>query len=319
VRIQVTLLVVSLAAAGWACGARTGLPGLPIEPPEAGTGGAPADAGRDAGPDVVDAPADAPPDVVATSCEDAGITYIYLIGNDNQLLRFYPPTLTAEPIGVIDCPVTVNPQATPYSMAVDRQGIAYVVFTDGELFRVSTLTASCEATPFQIGQGGFSQQFGMGYSADTNDPGEELFVAGNLSEQLAMLDTTTFTIHPVGTFSSMIGEAELTGTGGGDLYAFGIVLDPDGGATDALHLSQIDKTTAAVLSDTFVTVATQSAPIFDWAFAYWGGDFYFFTSTDQMTTNVSRYIPGGSLALPTVTTLDTAVVGAGVSTCAPQQ
>jgi hypothetical protein len=89
--------------------------------------------------------------------------------------------------------------------------------------------------------------------------------------------------------------------------------------TDALNLSRIDKTSAAVLSDTFVTVASGSAPISDWAFAYWGGDFYFFTSSDNTTTIVSRYVPGGPLALPTVTTLGTAIVGAGVSTCAPQQ
>ena len=66
-------------------------------------------------------------------------------------------------------------------------------------------------------------------------------------------------------------------------------------------------------------MASGSAQIFDWAFAYWGGAFYFFTSTDGSTSIVSRYVPGGPLALPTVTTLGTPVVGAGVSTCAPQQ
>ena len=64
-------------------------------------------------------------------------------------------------------------------MAVDRTGIAYVVFSpSGELFRVSTATAACEPTPFVSGQGGFSSTFGMGFSGDT-DGGETLYVAGD--------------------------------------------------------------------------------------------------------------------------------------------
>lgn len=319
-RIWPAIFAASLFAA--ACGARTG---LPVDDAAGGSGGAPPDAGHDAppdappdaGPDALDAPPDAPPDVVVVDdCQDAGLTYVYLIGNDNRLFRFYPPSLVAEPIGIIDCPVTMK-GATPYSMAVDRSGIAYVVFTDGELFRVSTLTASCQATSFKSGQGGFVPEFGMGFSADIGDPGERLFVAGNTSMELATIDPQTFQLTPIGTFSLDLGEAELTGTGGGDLYAFGLVVGS--GMTSAIHLAKIDKTSAQVLADAYVTVASGSAQIFDWAFAYWGGDFYFFTSTDGTESIVSRYHPGGPTALPTVAKIPTAVVGAGVSTCAPQQ
>jgi hypothetical protein len=330
-----SLVALAAALASVDCGARSG---LPVDGATSmGTGGAPFDAGTEAGadaapdvvdappdapdapPDVVDAPSDvpdAPPDVGADDCQDAGLTYIYLIANDDQLLRFDPASLTTTPLGMISC-VVAHPELkpTPYSMAVDRQGIAYVVFTDGELFRVSTLTASCAPTSFVVGQGGFSTEFGMGFSADTNDPGETLFVAGNVSMQLATLDATTFTVAPIATFSTPIGEAELTGTGSGDLYAFGLVVANR--TTVALHLSQIDKPSAKVIADTFVTVQSGSLQIFDWAFAYWGGDFYFFTSTDGTSTIVSRYTPGGPLALPVVATIDHAIVGAGVSTCAP--
>ncbi len=323
-KVWVGIFAASIAAVV-ACGARSG---LPAGDPDTGSGGALADvdAGRDArvldAPDaseaVLDAPADvladAPADVMAYDCQDAGVTYIYLIGNHQQLLRFDPSTLQSSTIGTLSCPV-VTSTATPYSMAVDRQGIAWVVFTDGELFRVSTASASCEATGFQVGQGGFSTEFGMGYSSDTGDPGETLFVAGNMSMELATLDTSTLTIAPLGAFSTPIGEAELTGTGSGQLYAFGLVVAD--GMTSALHLAQVDKATAGVLADVFVTVESGSAQIFDWAFAYWGGDFYFFTSTDGKTTIVSRYRPGGPPALPVVATIGSAIVGAGVSTCAP--
>jgi hypothetical protein len=335
VKLWVGLFVASIVAVV-SCGARTG---LPVEPGAGGGGGSVPEAGPDVVPDVLlDAAPDAPPDaeadapfdapldvvadvaldaIVADDCQDAGTTYIYLISGQNILVRFDPSMLTATPIGTIDCPANATDAfvPTPYSMAVNRAGVAYVVFTDGELFRVSTLTASCEPTGFVVGQNGFSTEFGMGYSADVSDPGETLFVAGNVSEQLASVDTTTFTVSPIGVFSSMIGEAELTGTGDGALYAFGIVTENS--MTAALHLAHVDKATATVLDDVFVTVASGTSQIFDWAFAYWGGAFYFFTSSDGQTTIVSRYVPGGPLDLPTVATIDTPIVGAGVSTCAP--
>jgi hypothetical protein len=329
VRIWLSVFTASIVAVA-ACGARTG---LPVPEIDGGTGGAPRDAGpdaEDAGPDVLDAPPDvfdappdAPPDVVMVDdCVDAGITYIYLIGVDNRLYRFYPPTLEVTPIGIIACPSTSN----PYSMAVDRQGIAYVVFFDGTLFRVSTDTASCAPTTFESAQGGFPPRFGMGFSADMTDPGETFFVAGSLPPVnpeypiLATIDPATFALTQVGPTSKPIGEAELTGTGNGDLYAFGIVnTTPDGGATmtTALHLSQLDKSTANVIGDAFVQIQSGTAEVTDWAFAYWGGDFYFFTSTDNTTTIVSRYTPGGTANLPVVQTIGSAIVGAGVSTCAP--
>jgi hypothetical protein len=116
-----------------------------------------------------------------------------------------------------------------------------------------------------------------------------------------------------------IGEAELTGTGGGDLYAFGLVVD--GGMTQAIHLAHIEKSTAKVLADTYLTVQSGTAQIYDWAYAYWGGDFYFFTSSDGTQSIVSQYHPGSpAMPLPVVHTItSTAIVGAGVSTCAPTQ
>ena len=87
-----------------------------------------------------------PPVDVANDCPDAGSTLVYVITYQNALMSFYPPTGTFKRIGTITCPTV--PANTPYSMAVDRLGIAYVVFSDGELFRVSTADASGQATSF---------------------------------------------------------------------------------------------------------------------------------------------------------------------------
>lgn len=306
-------IVVTVAA----CGARTGLPIPKIH----------ADAGieeeEDAGPDVEDA-FDAPdepdvedpfPDVVVTDCQDAGITYVYLISSQNALLRFYPPDLSVVTIGTINCPTT-SP-ANPFSMAVDRQGIAYVLFDNGELFRVSTLTASCKATSFKPGQDGFNSKFGMGFSANTSDPGETLYVAGtdvvtaNAISSFGTIDPKTFHLTMIGPASQYIGNPELTGTGDARLYGFGPT-------TPLSHFAEIDKPTAKVVNDVLIDLDLSFAAA--WAFAFWGGDFYFFTAQQPGGSSVvHRYTPGQTTKPPQVADIGLTIVGAGVSTCAPSE
>jgi hypothetical protein len=303
-----------------ACGARSGLD-VP-RPPEH-------DAGVDAGPDVVDAPPDAPPDVVLLDdCVDAGTTYIYLMTEENELYSFYPLDGTFTDIGEIDC---FDNGATPFSMAVDRSGIAYVVFQNngtpalsGDLFRVSTADATCQPTAYQPVTFGAGRDFGMGFSANVADAGETLFVASDDSttdtpESLGTIDVSSFQLDPVGTFPSVIGSAELTGTGDGKLYAFG-VHQITGGLT-TYKLVQIDKDTAGVISEIPINMPSGTANINAWAFAFWGGNFYFFTSPNFGSSLVSRYVPvpGDTVAnAELLVTVPNTIVGAGVSTCAPQ-
>ena len=302
-----------------ACGARTGLP-IPHLRTDAGV--EPIDAGPDVedasdAPDALDAP-DEPdvddfPDVVVTDCKDAGITYIYLISAQNVLLRFYPPDLSVSTVGTIKCPTT-SP-ANPYSMAVDRQGIAYVLFDNGELFRVSTLTASCKATAFVPAKDGFGSQFGMGFAANKDDPFETLYVAGTdldhpgPSKSLGRIDVKSFDLQIIGAFSQPIGMPELTGTGDARVYGFGP-------GFPLSHFAEIDRTTAAVKSD--VLVDLNETAIGAWAFAFWGGDFYFFEAHNfNGSSLVHRYTPGGPTKPPVVADIGLTIVGAGVSTCAP--
>jgi len=275
-----------------ACGARTGLPhGQRAE-----------DAGLDASAD-----ADVP-DVANVNCEEAGVTYIYLMSEENKLLRFYPPSRSFDSIGNIACPASTN----PFSMAVDRRGIGYVLFHDGLLFRVSTLTASCQSTAFAVGQQGFPVLFGMGFSSNTADAGETLFVVGaETANWLATVDASTFELDVIGDLGRSIGDLELTGTGDGRLFGFAPAQFPGAGA----HLAEIDKSTAAVLSD--VTLDLGATNTTAWAFAFWGGDFYFFTAETSGHSVVHRYTPGATTTPPVVADIDVTIVGAGVSTCAP--
>ena len=329
----------AVGAAALACGARTGLDVGAAGGGEVGGGGAgyratraePSttnssqhDLARDASNawDAKTVGRDAATTTVAPGCVDSGITYIYVVTQWHELYRFYPPTATFDLIGTVSCPDTQE----FYSMAVDRKGIAHVVLMDGSLVRVSTATASCQSTPFAVGQHGFTTTFGMGFVADTGDSGETLFVAGtsshsasatgqpiNVAGKLGTIDLQTYDLNVVGAFSTDIGDAEPHW----ERRRKSVRVRHHGSSPGTLQLAQVDKRTASIVHDTSITFPSVTTALSGWAFAYWGGDFFFFTSTDNLTSVVSRYTPGGSRVVTAVATLDKMIVGAGVSTCAP--
>jgi hypothetical protein len=309
--------------AGVGCGGRTG---LYLATHVDHDGVEPADSG------VVDAalPAlDVTPKAVPVACVDAGDSLIYVITDTIQtgaghLFSFDPDSAEFRAIGPVVCPTTGaclepdggpmpgGPAPSPFSMAVDREGLAYVVYCDGELFRVSTATGACKPTGF-VAPAGFARGFGMGFAQDAVGSGETLYVASpgsNLPAALASIQTTTFALNVVAPFEAPITEAELTGTGAGALFAF---YQTDKGVSSAI--GQVDKVSARVIAQSSLPGLAMGA---GWAFAFWGGDFYTFTAPDLATSIVTRFRPADGSAVP-VATLDEIVVGAGVSTCAPQQ
>ena len=166
------------------------------------------------------------------------------------------------------------------------------------LYRVSTKTADCKATKYDAAANDFLT-FGMGFVANVSDAGggdageeEQLFVSldvGGLTAsngELATLDTTTFDVTKIAFFSPAVPDAELTGTGDGRLFAF----SPAATAEETTFIAQIDPETAKVIAADPVPGVVQGA---GWAFGFWGGDFYTFTtpSTTDTTTVVNRSIP----------------------------
>ncbi len=297
-----------------ACGSRTGLfvddTFGPLPPADASVDGR-ADARLDASADAVP-PIDATrpeADVFRSDCPDAASTLVYVVTDENELFAFDPTTLAFREIGVIACPSA--PGATPFSMAVDRVGVAYVLFNDGQLYRVSTATAACVGTGFRPRQQGFFT-FGMGYATDRLGPTESLYVAGDStnagSTGLGRIDTQSFVLSRVGPFVPLIDRAELTGTGDGRLYAFYTK-----GGQPGSYVGEVDTQTARVIGENRLPTVTQGSA---WAFAFWGGDFYLFTAPGA-GSRVTRYRPADNTVVD-LTNLPTRIVGAGVSTCAPQ-
>jgi hypothetical protein len=335
--LPLAALVGAAAVSGLAaCGARTGLLGGSQPAVEGGSEGVDAGIGEDAGFAPPDAPIppidasvgiDARPGTAINDCPDAGDTLVYLVTSLNSILSFYPPTGQFSRIGRLSCP-TPDSNWQPFSMAVDRLGRAYVLFSDknrssGELFRVSTLNAACTRLPYVSGQDGF-ETFGMAFVGSADGGAETLYLA--LDTQLSMgapklgvLDVTTFRLGMLANITpASIASAELTGTGDGRLFAF-----YEQGASSAI--AQLDPSTGRAVGNDNLSALPQTLPTgvggtSGWAFAFWGNQFYLFT-TDATATGgsvVTRFNPAdGSQA--TVTRLPELIVGAGVSTCAPQQ
>lgn len=223
-----------------------------------------------------------------------------------ELYRFDPSCLRFERIGQVTCTGTGPFAATPYSMAVARDGVAWVLYTSGRIFHVDVSTAACTPTSFVMNQSGFLQ-FGMGFAAD--GPGastETLYVSRNTTPYaLASIDTASLALGPIGDYDLVSGRAELTGTGDGRLF----------GAFEGTPfvVAEIDRTDAHILSTAPQSVGMASS---NFAFAAYGGRFYLFVG-DGSYTDVVRYDPASGASETVVSHFTQEVVGAGVSTCAP--
>jgi hypothetical protein len=244
----------------------------------------------------------------------AGAQLVYVLSQENDLYSFTPNTGAFKKVGPLKCPAAKD--AVPNSMAIDRQGIAWVNYDTGDLFRVSTVNASCQATGFKPNQAGFLK-FGMAFATNGPDSTDEtLYISGLTKEAgggkgLGKLDLKTMKVTMLGDYSGALGTrgAELTGTGDGRLFGFFATV-PD--AT----LARIDMAKAATSEDKPLTgVATGEA----WAFSFWGGDFWFYTSDGDSPSKVTQLKTSGAgeLAVAKESVGSFRIVGAGVSTCAP--
>jgi hypothetical protein len=245
---------------------------------------------------------------------------IFVLSEDNTLYSFHPPTLAFKNLGRVNCPTG---GASPTSMAVDRNGIAWVRFgneTEGSIWKVSTKDLSCEPTNFappQTTDGAFSK-FGMGFAtASKGGSAEELFISDNGGRGLAKIDTDTLQVKLVGAYSGDLQgtTSELTGTGDGKLYGFFV--------TAPAVIAEISKGTGEIL-DPKPLANTYAGNA--WAFSFYGGDFYVYTHSDGNNggpplagggSDVTRFRPSTGEVSIVKPKVGFKIVGAGVSTCAP--
>jgi hypothetical protein len=245
-------------------------------------------------------------------CSDAA-KLVYLVDENNDFLSFNPGTLTFTKIGTLDCP-TSDFTATPFSMGVDRTPTAWVLYNNGQLFKVSTTDASCQPTSFSAPAG--LGNFGMGFASNSMGSSDEtLFIAGGPVGASAGSSTSTFATLSfpnlaTSTKGTVQGWPELTGTGDGALWGF----FPS--ATDIPRVAQLDKGSGA--DGTVFHLPSLSGMPMAWAFAQWGGSYWIFLMKDFDSSTTVYKVDGQSGALTTAkANTGRTIVGAGVSTCAP--
>lgn len=276
------------------CGARTGLHvadrGSEVAAPDGAD-----EASADAWPDEPrrDVPHDAP-----TPCAD-GTENVFVLGTLGQLYAFDPASSSSRFIANVPCAAEHHGFN---SMAVARDGTAYAAANDGLLVLVSTRDGSCFTTAFSDPSFGV---FCMGFSLQGIDDVLYLSDCHSPQSRLGRVDTTTFQLTILGPMDPRPEDGvELTGDRDG--HVFGMW-----NAMEAIAVARIDPVTAAL----FDVIRLPFRAFDAFAFARWGGSFYFFVD-GRPGSDVVRYRPSDR-SYSIVTHVPVQVVGAGVSTCAP--
>ncbi|HEX5060815.1 MAG TPA: hypothetical protein VFV99_15710 [Kofleriaceae bacterium] len=238
-----------------------------------------------------------------------GAELVYVIDQFNyRISTFNPATKTFTDLGSLSCPAMGG--AGPFSMSVDRQAIAWVLYDSGELFRVVLPSLACTKTTWN--SGGELKVFGMGFSTDEPMGDKEtLYVGGGANQmqtsyKLAKFDTSSLTAQVIGTQTQL---PEMTGNAKAELWGF----MPD--ATNA-RVVQFDKTNGSALK-TYM-LPTLAGTMTGYAFAHWGGDYWVFLIKNAEPSTTVYQVDGATGTIKSTTpTTGRTIVGAGVSTCAP--
>jgi len=243
---------------------------------------------------------------------------IYVLSDDAALWSFDPITYDFALVGDFMC----NNMNDTFSMGVDRNGIAWVMFQGQDIYTIDVNNpANCVDPGYNPGQLGFGL-FGMAFvSEGENNPCDQLYVnsySGGLGFQegpdigrLGTMDPDTLLMSEIGLTD--FDGAELTGTGDGRLFAFAGV--------GPAKLTEFDKTDASVIEQLPLdTLELTNA----FAFAFFGGDFYFFTESPNIFTSQVTHLDWDDSDMDGEQQLEIVVadapiriVGAGVSTCVP--
>ncbi len=223
-----------LGAALSACGARTDL--FSAESRATGDGGT-----------------DSAPGDVTPFCDGSAAKLIYglngVAGSSNALVAFDPRTASLRTLGEFACPLS-DPYAAPWGIAVDHLGMAYVVFRDGELFKVSVADASCSPTKLRWPTDSLPSN-GMSFVRSRSDDSETLYFATAAyppkAITLATFDVSDGSVQTVATLDPVLNGVFVTGGHAGELLGTFLYFNFATGAFSE-SIAEIDPTDGAVLS-----------------------------------------------------------------------
>ncbi len=195
---------------------------------------------------------------------------IILLSDTAEIWSFDPATVGFQRIANVEC--AANPRT--FTLAVDPIGRAWVLLVSNEDLQMVDVNdpMNCEDPGFAAGDFGL---FGMTFSANSaSDPcvqaylysysGQGPFEEGPDLGDLASMDPRD--PKPVVVSPIDFDGGELAGTGDGRLFAFA--------GPDPAKLVEYDKATGAVIEEVALTGFSKTNAS---AFAFFGGDIYFFT------------------------------------------
>ncbi len=226
---------------------------------------------------------------------------VYLLSRSNQLHSFNPKIggLAAyHLVGTLDCKKAFG---TPQSMAVDRQGWAWVFYDSKQLFKVSVRDATC-SEPLQYKHPARNPQLGMGFTSVSPGSAEERLYIMSPEFGLATIGMPSLAVSPTRRLAQ---GAELTGGGDAKLFLY---------AAQKRELSEIDLSTLTTRPmHSFTSVGEVGA----WAFARYAGKFYLFTSDGYVPSRATEFDPKTNIEKVRDQNIGFVVVGAGQSTLVP--
>jgi hypothetical protein len=261
-----------------------------------------------------------PPDFATENSDDCECAensdMIYTLDANGKLWIYNPIANEFSSVGEFECDTPQGNSAM--SLAVDASSNAWIhVRPSGKIFKVNTLAGNaCTDSMYEPDSVGF-RLFGMAFVEKPDDGRcEQLYMHsadGNNWEQgpgvgaLGTLDPTSMVAQRIGAIDYSGGE--MTGTGDGRVFAL---------AGDPAQLIEYNPADASVIEKTPLPGVNVGHAF---AFAFWGGDFYFFTDDGEVLNPRSRVTKldyDGTGAIETlIERAEIRVVGAGVSVCAP--
>lgn len=241
------------------------------------------------------------------TCADDNTKLIYIVSTSNDFLGFDPRKLPGDPIKRIG-KLTCEPYRSPFSMTIDRGGVAWVEYDDGQVFNVNLTTAECKKPPRMHAPDGV---FTMAFVADGD--AEQLYTVDTRSQHMYTVDTRSLARTQIELVEPRTDESvDLTGTGDGKLYGFFT------STYDVPWVQELDRKTAHAVGKKMPLGVDAPGQYTAWAFAQWGGSLYLFTSGAQ-GSQVHTIDRQTGAHRTVISDLGYEISGAGVSTCAPER
>ncbi len=236
---------------------------------------------------------------------------IFVLGDTGDLWKYFPKDNMFTLLGELGCDL---PPAT-FSMAVDRLGYAWVEYPSGALRKIAvTDLTDCTDPGYPIGQQGILN-FGMAFVSNSAfDKCDRIYgseYSGFPMNDFFDIDPDTLQLTKIGATPSAV--SEVTGTGDGRAFLFSSTFPPT--------LVEVDKETGMVLSTTPLPQINIGSGL---AFAFFAGDFYFFTDgQNDFSSEVTHMdyddsdMNGQQDIVQVFNNAPLRILGAGVSTCVP--